>query len=341
MKRDTLRTLLGAAAAMAWGHSQGAGAPDWNKVLADAKKEGKVVVYASTFGNAQYKSMVKSFEQKHGVAVETLDIRASEMFERVRVEQSAGRFIADLILQPVSVVTVIERAGLLQKHGEVPNVRTLRPEMVAALAGNPYRIPLYTALYGILVNAGVSAQDEPKTWTDLLDAKWKGKLILDDPRAIGNGFALFNATYKALGPDFQARLAANGPVISRQVRNDERRVARGEFPLYAPHNFAFFKEIAGLPVRFIFPTDGSPNADTQAVIAKGAPHPNAAHLLINHMLDAESQIAYGNSGLMPAVTGVVDKLGNDVKRMFAVKRMPQVNLDDMNQLMARAKELYK
>ena len=35
--------LLGAAAAMAWGHSQGAGAPDWNKVLADAKKEGKVV----------------------------------------------------------------------------------------------------------------------------------------------------------------------------------------------------------------------------------------------------------------------------------------------------------
>ena len=280
-------------------------------------------------------------ERKYGVAVETLDIRASEMFERVRVEQSAGRFIADLVLQPVSVVTVIERAGLLQKHGEVPNLRTLRAEMAAGLAGNPYRIPLYTALYGILVNASVSAQDEPRNWTDLLDPKWKGKLILDDPRAIGNGFALFNATYKALGPDFQTRLAASGPVISRQVRNDERRVARGEFPLYAPHNFAFFKELDGLPVRFVFPADGSPNADTQAVIAKAAPHLNAAHLLINHMLDAESQIAYGNSGLMPAVTGVVDKLGNDVKRMFAVRRMPQVNLDDMNQLMARAKELYK
>ena len=55
---------------------------------------------------------------------------------------------------------------------------------------------------------------------------------------------------------------------NNQVRNDERRVARGEYPLYAPHNFAFFKELDGLPVRFVFPADGSPNADTQAVVAR-------------------------------------------------------------------------
>ncbi len=323
------------------GTARAATPADWDKVIAAAKKEGKVVVYASTFGSAQYKAITKAFESKYGISVETLDIRASEMYERIRVEQSANRFIADLVLQPVSVVTVIERAGLLQKHRGMPNAKNLRPDIVASLAGNEYRIPIWSQLYGILVNGSVPLAEEPKAWRDLLDPKWKGKLILDDPRAIGNGFSLFNATYKGIGPEFQAKLAANAPVVSRQVRNDERRVARGELPLYAPHNFTFFREMQGLPVRFVFPSEGSPNADTQAVFAKNLPHPNAAHLFVNHVLDAESQVILGNSGLMPTVTGVVDKLDTEVKRMFAVKRLPQVNVDEMNEIMGKAKELYK
>jgi ABC-type Fe3+ transport system substrate-binding protein len=342
MPLRSARLLLAAALAAIVGWTSTSAAADWNELISSAKKEGKVVVYASTFGNAQYKSLVRSFETKYGISVDTLDIRASEMFERVRVEQAAGRFIADLILQPVSVVTVIQRAGLLQKHGNVPNTKNLRPEILQALGNDGYRIPLYTAFYGILVNGNVPPSEEPKSWHDLLAPKWKGQIILDDPRAIGNGFALFNATYKGLGPEFQAMLAQQEPIISRQVRNDERRVARGEYPLYAPHSFPFFIELKGkLPLRFVFPKEGSPNADTQAVVAKDAPHVNAAHLFINHILDAESQLAYGNAGLMPAVAGVDDKLSADVQEMLQVKRLPQVDLDDMQELMGKAKELYK
>ncbi len=58
-------------------------------------------------------------------------------------------------------------------------------------------------------------------------------------------------------------------------------------------------------------------------------------------MDAEAQITYANAGSMPVVTGVVDKVNTDVKQMFAVKLLPQVNLDDMQQLMGIAKELYK
>ncbi len=340
MKRALKRWLAAAVVSLvsttaAWAQA------DWDAVVEKAKGEGKVVVYGSTFGNALYKAVVANFEKKYGIKVETLDIRASEIYERVRVEQSAGRYIADIIMSPVSVVTVIERADLLQKRGHVPNMENLRPALVESLGGNEYRVPLYTGYYGILVNARVKPEDEPKKWTDLLDPKWKGKIILDDPRAIGNGFALFNATYKGIGPEFQQRLAQQQPVISRQVRNDERRVAHGEFPLYAPHVFPFFLELKGLPLRFIFPEEGVPNADTQAVVPKNAPHPNAAHVFINYILDPESQLMYGNAGYMPVVSGIDDRLNEEVKPMLGVKRFPQVDLDDMRQLMEQAKEWYR
>ena len=310
---------------------------EWSSVIAAAKKEGKVVVYGSFFGSIPYKNISKAFESKYGITVETLDIRASEMFERVRVELGAQRYIGDVVMQPRSAVTILERGNLLQPHKGVPNMVNLRK----GIESTAIKMPIYTQLYGILINDKISAAEAPKTWNDLLDAKWKGKLILDDPRALGNGFAFFNATYKGLGPEFQKKLAAQAPVISRQVRNDERRVARGEFPMYAPHNFTFLSELKGLPVRFIFPAEGSPNADVQAVLIKNAPHPNAARLFINHLMEAESQIIYANAGSMPVVTGIADKVNTDVKQMFAVKLLPQVSLDDMDQLMNTAKVLYK
>jgi ABC-type Fe3+ transport system substrate-binding protein len=335
MKR---RTLIAAAIATLASTAMAApNAAEWANVTAAAKKEGKVVVYGSFFGSAPYKAISKAFETKYGITVETLDIRASEMFERVRVELGANRYIGDVVMQPRSAVTILERGNLLQPHKGVPNMTNLRK----GIESTPIKMPIYTQLYGILMNDKISAADAPKSWNDLLDPKWKGKIIIDDPRALGNGFAFFNATYKGLGADFQKKLAAQAPVISRQVRNDERRVARGEFPMYAPHNFTFLPELKGLPVRFVFPSEGSPNADVQAVMVRNAPHPNAARLFINHLMDAEAQITYANAGSMPVVTGVVDKVNTDVKQMFAVKLLPQVNLDDMQQLMGIAKELYK
>jgi ABC-type Fe3+ transport system substrate-binding protein len=310
---------------------------EWEAVARAAKAEGKVVVYASTFGNATYKAITKAFEAKYGVTVETLDIRASEVYERVRVEQSSGRFIGDIVMEPRSVITVIERGGLMQPYLGVPNIVNQR----AGIGSDDLRVPVYSQLYGILVNAAVGAADEPKTWHDLLDPKWKGKIILDDPRAIGNGFSLFNATYKGLGAEFQEKLSQQSPVISRQVRGDERRIAQGEYPLYAPMNFSFFVEMKGLPVRFVFPTEGSPNADTTVVTLKGAPHMNAARLFINYLLDAESQKSYGNAGLLPSVKGVADHLDANLRRMNDVKLLPQVDVDEMNEIMAKAKELYK
>ena len=57
--------------------------------------EGKVVVYSMALGAPYYVAVLKSFEAKYGIKVESLDLRASELAERVRTEQAAGRFLGD------------------------------------------------------------------------------------------------------------------------------------------------------------------------------------------------------------------------------------------------------
>ena len=61
-----------------------------------AKKEGKLVIYTASIGSPFHKTVFKAFEKKYGIKVELLEARASEVRERVRVEQSAGRFLGDL-----------------------------------------------------------------------------------------------------------------------------------------------------------------------------------------------------------------------------------------------------
>jgi|SRR5712672_1338305 iron(III) transport system substrate-binding protein len=87
-----------ALAALAAGFALPASAQDasWDSVVAAAKKEGKVVVYNMALGAPYFAAVVKSFEKEYGIAVESLDLRASELVERIRTEQSAGRYLGDV-----------------------------------------------------------------------------------------------------------------------------------------------------------------------------------------------------------------------------------------------------
>jgi iron(III) transport system substrate-binding protein len=65
----------------------------WDAVVEAAKKEGKIVVYDMALGAPYFLAVLKSFEAKYGIPVESLDLRASELAERIRTEQSTGRYL--------------------------------------------------------------------------------------------------------------------------------------------------------------------------------------------------------------------------------------------------------
>ena len=133
---------------------------------------------------------------------------------------------------------------------------------------------------GILVNTRlVKPEDEPKSWDDLNDPKWKGKILADDMRPLGSGNTMFAILQKKLGAAFNEKLAEQKPVFSRDLRNDARRVARGEYPIYVPQIFAFASDLKGLPVKVVIPKEGAPYAMMEFAMLKNAAHPNAARLI--------------------------------------------------------------
>ncbi len=321
---------LGAPAALAQ--------QDWTQVAAEAKKEGKVVVYSMALGAPYYLAVLKSFEAKYGIQVESLDLRASELAERVRTEQAAGRYLGDVEIITTTMIQEQQQKGdYIQKLGTIPNAANLRPPFVAT----DVSVPAYVQPMGILINTRlVKPEDEPKSWNDLNNPKFKGKILSDDMRPLGSGNSMFSVLQRTLGMDYNQKLAEQGPVFSRDMRNDARRVARGEYPVYIPQIFAFASDLKGLPVKVVIPKEGAPYATMESAILKNAPHPNAARLFINHFLEVESQLLYANAWMPPVVKGAAERANEDAKPFANAKLMGQATLADRPDMMALARKLY-
>ena len=181
-------------------------------------------------------------------------------------------------------------------------------------------MPVYVIHFGILANIDlVKPADEPKSWHDLLDPKWKGKILSDDMRALGSGSALFTATHEKLGREFHTRLAAQQLEFTRDVRGSQRRIVRGEYPFFIPFNVADILTLKGLPVKFIVPKEGAVYVVFDCAILKGAPHPNAARLLLDFMLSDEVQLIYASSGYGMTAGGLEGKLSAEMRQLSSLK----------------------
>lgn len=313
---------------------------EWDKVVEAAKKEGTVTVYNSQLGAPNFVAVTESFQKKYGIKVESLDVRASELTERLRSEQAAGRYLADIQMHSANSIETGKTQGILvEPLGKIPNVANIRDDMKKEVTAD--HVPGFLQAYGILVNTGlVKPEDEPKSWKDLADPKWKGKILSDDMRPLGSGgtmFVVFNKTY---GQAFNEKLAENKPVFSRDLRNDARRVARGEYPVYIPQMFAFANDLKGLPIKVIVPEEGVPYVSIHFAIMKKAPHPNAAKLFINHFLDMEQQVTYAKAWMLPVAKGVEDQLDPESRRFASAKLLGTREMNEYGPLMELAKKIY-
>jgi iron(III) transport system substrate-binding protein len=331
---------LGAAFGLALGLSTAAVGQDadWAKVVAAAKGEGKLVIYNTAIGASYFDAILQAFEQKYGIEVQVVALRPSDLRERVRSEQAAGQFLGDV--EQLGRATMIrqEQEGALQPHGIFPNLSTLRPEF--EVKGT--RVPGYVQAYGILVNTElVAPADRPKSWHDLLDPKWEGKILSDDVRALGGGQILFAATYDAFGRTFHEKLAKQKLVMGRDPHNDARRVARGEQSIYIPMRLADEANYRDLPVKVVVPAEGCPYVRIDLGVLRNAPHPNAARLFLNHFLEAESQLLYANHGLIPVVQGVIERTDEAYRAMAGTKLLGTVDPERQEAMIALANKLYK
>ena len=319
-------------------HAQGPGDAEWKKVVDAARKEGKVSMYTGAVGSPALPKIAAAFEAKHGVRLDVLEVRASELRERVRTEQTSGKVIGD-VSHNGSTSTGLQLAeGTFQPHGALPNAK--RP--VAPFAADDVRVPIYVIPYGILVNTDmVKPADEPKSWKDLAHPRWKGKILSDDVRALGGGAVFFMVTFQKLGRDFHDKLAEQQPHMNRELRGNYPRVARGEYPVYVPFTVPDVLDLKGLPVKLIVPAEGCPYVRFDGAIFKGAPHPNAARLLVDFLLGDEVQLIYANLGFVTVVGGLDARIAPEARAFTQVKLLGTTDSKLQEEMLKTAKQIYK
>jgi iron(III) transport system substrate-binding protein len=334
------RTVLAGMLVMFATRTTSAQSPqDWDKVVAAAKAEGKVVVYSAYIGPPHLKAVTRAFEARYGIAVDTLEARGSELRERIRAEHAANRFAADVIYSSDGQIRLQERdEKVIAPRPELPGLARLSGKFNQASPVAPTTI----IPYGILINTAlVKPGEEPRRWTDLTDPRWKGKILADDTRAIGGGYLWFFASHEKFGPAFHEKMAAQDIKMTRDQRESQRRTARGEFAVYIPFILPDILGLKGLPVKMIIPEEGVAYILYGNALLNNAPHPNAARLYMDFWLSEDAQLLIARDGHGVTIDGVADRIPPDVKEIAGARLMGTTDSSRQNEMMAVAKRIYK
>lgn len=335
------RALNVAAVALAGVIATGAGAQaqsaNWDAVVAAAKREGKLLIYNGT-NFPIVRKIAAEVQKETGIVIDVLDGRATEIRERIRVEQSTNRTVASLSYSGLTTLITQTGEGAFQEHGALPNAQGVIPELVSkghVLLGS---VGMFILMYNTSI---VKPEEAPKSWRDLTDPRWQGKLLSDDFRAAGAGNVWFEATYNAFGREFHEKMAVQKPVFSRNFPESERRVARGEYPIYLPFNMSEYISLRGLPIKAVVPSEGAAYVPFGASILKDAPHPNAARVYLNFLLSEVGQTMLAAEGFRPAKPGFETKAPADVAPLVAGKLLGTTTPGRLDEMTKLASEIYK
>jgi len=334
------RLLLGCLVAALLAAAPAAAQSDaaWAKLVAAAKQEGRVTLYSASVGTPEHVTISKAFEAKTGIKVDVLEGRASEIRERLRTEKAAGRPTCDVMWNGTTSTSLEDADGMLEPIGWLPRLSAIKPEFAAK---GSY-IPLSMTPYGMLINTQmVKPEEAPKSWHDLLAPKWKGKILSDDVRALGGGAVFFMVTYDHFGREFHEKLATQQLMFSRSLQENQRRTARGEYPVYIPLTLPDSLRLKGLPVKAILPEEGSPYIFFALSVPKGAPHPNAARMLINYFLEEESRRVFVAGGRPTSVVGENSGIAPDARAIAETKLLGTTDGTRQEQMLKLATEIYK
>ena len=332
------RLIIGAIAmlALTTGPSSAAENAGKDELVTNAGKEGKIVIYnAGTQPIALL--LAKRFEEKYGIEVDVLKARSSEIRERIRSEQAAGRSVGDLTITAASTGGQQRQAGVFRKTGDLSNAGRL----VAPFKRDDYLVPLMVSRQGLLINtAMVKPEDEPKSWNDLLDPKWQGKLLSEDPRSSGGGHQVHAVLYNTFGRAFAERIAAQKLVLTTDSTVNQRRVGRGEMPMVMTFSVQDILNLRGMPVKIAIPKEGAPYIGMVVAALKDAPHPNASRLFLDFVLSEPAQAIIAQQGYGTTTGTLAEDIPDELKPFSQVKLMGQTDWARQDEMMATMKDIF-
>ena len=265
------------------------GADRTQRLIEGAKREGFVTLYSSAV-IADTNAIIQAFEKKYGVQVRLWRGSSDDILRRAVTEARGERYEADLAETAGDSMEGLQRERLLAEVSS-PAFAQLMPGAVVPHRGwIADRLSVFTVAYNTTV---IKPADVPKSYADLADPKWSGKLGIDDE---DDDSSWFMSIVDAMGKDkalalFHKIVATNGISVRRGHTLLSNLVVAGEVPLaltvYGYRVAALKKSGAPIDGVMLLPAFALPTGI--GALAK-APHPNAALLLLDFYLTAGQRI---------------------------------------------------
>jgi iron(III) transport system substrate-binding protein len=265
-----------------------------------AKAEGKLTLYTTTV-DAEAQENVLAFEKAYpGIKVEWLRFPSTTLFARFTGEYDSNVFQADVLYSGSSQLYQ-QRPDLFKKVTAelIPSARNVivkaKNDAYLVAEINPHAVTYNTALV-----PGNDVEKHLKSWKDLADPYWKGKIALVDPKISTNVVSWLINMRDTYGPEWVDGFVKNQFKVVGTGTSGAQQVAAGAFQLVVPTVLNHSTDVRGqgAPVAVLTPDGPSHGLENAVAISAKAPHPNAARLYV------EWKIAQGGVALLCKNRGV-------------------------------------
>lgn len=275
---------------------------DLDKLIAAAKIEGTVAVN-SIFATTVESELMKRFGDKYGIKVQYSRVGGTgPTLQKIYSEARAKQRLTDVVMLERSGNIILKNDGMLEKFSVPADKQAMQQFRTDDDLIHDTLISLQCIVYN---RNSVKPEELPKTWRDLSNPRYKGRLVIGTPENSGTQLVMVKAFVKLYGWDWVRDFAKNAPLqVTREVEAADM-IGRNERPLGAISQVSPAAQIkAGAPLGFHLPE--SPIAtEFAASILANAPHPNAARLFVNYWLSDENQNALkaeiGAYSVLPSV----------------------------------------
>jgi ABC-type Fe3+ transport system, periplasmic component len=334
--------IIGAAASLGLLAAAGAALAEPDPALVEAaKKEGTVTWASGLIVNQAVRPIAAAFKAKYGIDVEITN--ADNLLLRMTNEARAGNPTVDIFDNAGDTISAMRAADLIVPY-ESPEAARYRPEHRDA---EHYWTSCCVFYYAIAVNTDlVKPEDEPKSYEDLLDPKWKDKMVWQTSENFAGPPSFIGARLMTMGEEagmkyLEALAKQNITRIPGNARKALDQVILGQYPLaiIALNHHVVISSAQGAPVKWLKVGPMAGTAETVGLV-KGAAHPNAAKLLYDYLLSAEGQNVLKEANYLPAdpnVSAKVPELKPDGGGFTAFAVQPSMN----DEHLAKWLDIYK
>jgi iron(III) transport system substrate-binding protein len=315
-------------------------------LIAAAKKEGQLTWYTTQIVNQFARPAAEAFQKKYGIRVNYIRADSNEVTLRLRNEGKAGRVQAD-VFDGTGATAALKADRLVAQY--IPESARRLPSRYIDKDGYWVATNLYVLTPGFnteLVKKGT----EPRTFQDLLDPKWRGKLAWNSSVTPSGAAGFVGIVLAHMGEEkgmaYLRQLAGQRvtglQVAARQVLD---QVIAGEYAIALNifNNHATISAAKGAPVEWI-PMEPALAVFSCLSLTAGAPNPNAGKLFMDFLMSEEGQKLYRAADYLPvdpAVPPVNPALRPDEKTFKAVFMTPEEVFDNLPKWGAIYKDIFR